>query len=189
MSKRSAACWPTSVSAAGSDSVRPVTSSWQNKIIPRPSRYSISGLYCRLNPPSTIGKKSPQAGFSINADATLPRLPQRQTCVTGMPHHSIVGPMHRPHFVIEPRRQNRRRAAPIAQIIGREPGQQRMIGHTRKNLPQAVLRHTESESLFQHIRRSARTRSHATRRAPAQSTARDHRAISADLPTISMSIC
>ena len=28
--------------------------------------------YCRLNPPSTIGKKSPQAGFSIRAEATFP---------------------------------------------------------------------------------------------------------------------
>ena len=38
----------TSVSAAGSCSVRPVTSIWQNSTSPLPSRYSMSGLYCRL---------------------------------------------------------------------------------------------------------------------------------------------
>ena len=37
-----------SVSAAGSLSVRPVTSIWQKSTIPLPSRYTISGLYCRL---------------------------------------------------------------------------------------------------------------------------------------------
>ena len=34
--------------AAGSLSVRPVTSIWQNRTSPWPSRYSRSGLYCRL---------------------------------------------------------------------------------------------------------------------------------------------
>ena len=81
----------TSWSAAGSSSLRPVTSSWQNSTIPLPARYSSKGLYCRLKPPSSTAVKSPQAGFSISTEARLPRQPQRHSLVTSMPHQLTVG--------------------------------------------------------------------------------------------------
>ena len=69
-----------------------------------------------------------------------------------MSHHLTVGAVRGPHLVLQPRRQERRLAAPVAQVLGVEPGQQRMIGHAREDLPQAVLRHAEAEPLLQHLR-------------------------------------
>ena len=59
--------------------------------MPFPSRYSSSGLYSRLKPPSTIEVKSPIAGFSISTVATAPRFPQRQTRGTRRPLRTIAG--------------------------------------------------------------------------------------------------
>src|ERR1035441_3243135 len=84
------------VSAAGSLSVRAVTSIWQKRTSPGPSRYSRSGLYWRAYPPSTMGRKSPRGGFSISTDATLPQLPQRHSRVISSPHQLTVGaPLYR----------------------------------------------------------------------------------------------
>ena len=58
------------------------------------------------------------------------------------------------HCVIgQPRRQDRRLAAPVAKVLAVEPGKQRMVGHAREDLLQAVLLHAEAEALLQHVGR------------------------------------
>jgi hypothetical protein len=142
-------------SAAGSNSVRPVTSNWQNSTIPRPSRYSSSGVYCKLNPPSTIGRKSPRAGFSIETEATLPRLPHRHNRGTSSPHQRTDGaPLYRElgsrsnrggTSVASPRQSRR-----CCSVQSRQQG---MVRDAQNHVPQPVLDHAEAQPLLQRLGR------------------------------------
>ena len=100
-----------------------------------------------------MGRKSPRAGFSISTEATLPRLPQRQTWGTSMPHQLDRRPAEGlARGVIQSRRQERGRAPPVAKVLRRQPGQQGMVRHARKDLPQAVLGDAEAQPFLQGFR-------------------------------------
>jgi hypothetical protein len=73
------------------------------------------------------------------------------------PRDRDVAPFYRravtwPHFILEARGQDRRLAAPVAQVLGPDPGQERMIGHSPEDPAQAVLGRAEPEPLLQNIR-------------------------------------
>ncbi len=71
-----------------------------------------------------------------------------------MPHHLIVGPEARPHRRSgQMRRQDRRRAAPVAEILVRQPLEQRVVGHAGEDLPQPIFLDTEPEAFFQDVGR------------------------------------
>ena len=62
-------------------------------------------------------------------------------------------PVARPQLVVEARRQDRRLAPPVGQVLRGEARQDRVVGDAREDLPQPVLRDAEAEPPLQHGRR------------------------------------
>ena len=91
----------------------------------------------------------------MRTDATLPRQPHRQMCGTSNPHHSTVGvaaARNRCRSGVQARRQQRRLAAPVVQVLRVEPGEERMVRHALEDAPEPVLLRAEPEPLLQRLR-------------------------------------
>ena len=70
-----------------------------------------------------------------------------------MSHQRTAGPPKlRLVVYFEPRRQDRRFAPPIAEVLRVEPGQQGMVRHAWEDLPQPVLGDAEPKPLLQDLR-------------------------------------
>src|ERR1043166_2833178 len=87
-----------------------------------------------------------QHGSNVAAIATAPEV-----------RHGNIAPIHRwavarPKNVIETRWENRGVAAPVPQMLDVESREQRMAGHGREYLSQAVLGHAKTKTLYENVR-------------------------------------
>ena len=109
-------------SAAGSASVRPVTSSWQNSTMPLP--FAVLQQRAVLEAEAAVEDRQEIAASGL--------LDQDRSHVAAIPaapdaRHRDVAPLDRraisrTHLVIEPRRQDRGLAAPVVQVLRGDPG-------------------------------------------------------------------
>ena len=147
-------------SAAGSVSVRPVTSSWQNSTMPLP--FAVLQERAVLEAEAAVEDRQ-----EIAASGLLDQHRSHVAAIAAAPdaRHRDVAPLDRgavagPQLVLEPRRQERRLAAPVAQVLRVEsrPGADDPA-QPREDLPQAVLRRRGTRAAFPGPSRSARRRS------------------------------